>query len=415
MVGFNPFHPGQELSPAGDEYTVPVTFRRAPEAKLDQHAKRRERLGIRPQLLSAIAEEDSEETQTPKSDTVQIHVEPDLWRVTQPVQRSYGSHVPMLKPMVNGVKRKHHSMLSIEGRKHTKRMAMMPAHGHGLTRNPLSQVTANADGQDEKELIKRLSGSYQWSWLEDPMDIWEWAQSRGYTSKWSKAQVTGFKLLLNLMNRTAASALKGAQSTGRVSRPNAKRLGKTLSDSLKTMGLGSLRVDMLTISSYRFSPVGRDFPAVHRRADLAELETKRIDRGCPQYWTHGQPAVSCSGQGTRRDVGQQESRNPLLGHLEQGFQGSAIDRGEDQTSNLLHAASGQERPLATTNTPDDNPLRFLQTEKQSDRMQTDDEEFQRDMSAIKQQFTQLAYVLFQQTGSFTSLRSHLAVQQPTTW
>lgn len=141
-----------------------------------------------------------------------------------------------------------------------------------------------------RTFLERVTGYYEWTYLEAPNDVWLWVLDKGYNHRWASEQTLGFRELLHKINGMVKMVFKAKMLHGIYANDP---VCPFLNNRLQQLGITNLRVRNDMPYVYHFYPCGEDLPR-YRRADFTEMEAYRIDwQGLGKHWLDGEARGTC--------------------------------------------------------------------------------------------------------------------------
>jgi hypothetical protein len=218
---------------------------------------------------------------TSESEELQIHADEDC---REPVRRSqafYGSNVPALATLSNVQEQFSYQLIH----QVTRKLSSDLEHDGFLSAEETNELMTLRPHL-QMPLKQQITGYYEWTCLEDAMDVLKWIESKSYHRSWSENQREGFTSLLRHMEKASLGAARLYRRTN-FRRPDDS--GKALDRALDQLGITNIRIHSPRRYFYHFTPRGEDMPR-HRRTNFNKGDQARIDCEWPQYWLPGEEA-----------------------------------------------------------------------------------------------------------------------------
>jgi hypothetical protein len=218
---------------------------------------------------------------TPKSEEFQVHADVDCQEPGRRSQAFYGSNVPALATLSNVQEQFDYQLIHQITRKLDSDLQYYQLVSTGAT-DELMALHPHL----QMPLKQQVTGYYEWTCLEDSMDVLKWIESKSYHRSWSDEQRLGFTSLLRYMEKTSLDAARLYRQT-KVRRPDDS--GRILDRTLDQLGINNIHIRSPRRYFYHFIPRGEDTPR-HRRTDFNERDQAIIDRDWSQHWLPGEQA-----------------------------------------------------------------------------------------------------------------------------
>ncbi|KAM0255331.1 hypothetical protein ACHAQJ_005848 [Trichoderma viride] len=203
-------------------------------------------------------------------------------KVLPPRREYYGSNLPALPEVKNGVKFEY-ALHHVLRRNFEPLMDQAFAKGD---RGMMDTLVANYMNYDVVPMRERVTGLYQWSAGAASSDVWLWVQDKGYHRRWTGAQMESFQDFLEWM-KMVVDATAGRAHDNQLMMALDDNNTRAIMEMFGELGLPNLKVEKANLVHVYFIPTGVDKHVIYRR-DFLKEEQDFIDLHWPGYWAPGE-------------------------------------------------------------------------------------------------------------------------------